>query len=82
MLKSFLKQLFLGNTTMDPLVEGVAADQYNEIIQDQIRQDYYRRWTPTPQQLTPETHPWLFDPCEPPQGWSYDPFYELWIKLN
>jgi hypothetical protein len=24
----------------------------------------------------------LFDPCEPPAGWSYDPFYEMWVKLR
>jgi hypothetical protein len=80
MLKSFLKQVF--QVRIDPIIEGVSADQYNEQTQDQIRREYFQRWAPPSQQITPESHPWLFDPCEPPQGWSYDPFYEMWVKLS
>jgi hypothetical protein len=80
MLKSFLKQLF--HVSVDPIVEGVSADQYSEVTQDQIRQEYYQRWGSASQQPTPSTHPWLYDPCEPPEGWSYDPFYELWEEKS
>ena len=80
MLKSFLKQLF--QVRIDPIIEGPSADQYNEVTQDHIRQAYFKRWAPVSQPPTPLTHPWLFDPCEPPQGWSYDPFYELWMEKS
>jgi hypothetical protein len=74
---AFLQQIF--HTQPDPLQEGMFADQYSETAQDQIRADYLRRWHPESQAPTPLTHPWLFDPCEPPQGWRYDPYYEIWI---
>jgi hypothetical protein len=66
------------NSPVEPLVEGAWADQYSEQQQDHIRQQYLARWRSVP---TPESHPWLFDPCEPPVGWRYDPYYELWVKL-
>jgi hypothetical protein len=69
------------NSPVDPLVEGAWADQYSEQQQDHIRQQYLARWRSAPQQPTPESHPWLFDPCEPPAGWRYDPYYEFWVKL-
>ena len=80
MLKSFLKQVF--QVRIDPIIEGPTADQYNEQTQDQIRREYFQRWEPPNQQIAPDSHPWLFDPCEPPAGWSYDPFYEMWVKLR
>ena len=73
---AFLQQLF--NTPSGQLQEGMFADQYTDTTKDQIRQSYLARWRPEPQALTPQTHPWLFDPCEPPAGWRYDPYYELW----
>jgi hypothetical protein len=81
-MKELLKKIFFGETNYDDLVEGVMAHQYPETRQDQIRKDYLKRWAPTPQEKTPQTHPWMFDPCEPPEGWVYDPYYEIWIKLN
>ena len=81
MLKSFLKQVFSPGS-VDSLVEGAWADQYCEVQQDQIRQQYLARWRSRPVEVTPQSHPWLFDPCEPPAGWRYDPFYELWVKLS
>ena len=63
------------------IVEGMYADQYHDsAIKNQIEQSYRKRF-PEPQ-VTPLTHPWRFDPCNPPQGWRYDPYYELWLKEN
>lgn len=61
----------------DTLYEGLTAEQYTDPrIRAQIASDYHRRWRPKP---TPSTHPELFDPLAPPQGWRYDPYYECWI---
>jgi hypothetical protein len=75
---AFLQRLF--HTHPDPLREGVFADEYSETTQDQIRHSYFTRWRPEALAPTPLTHPWLFDPCEPPQGWRYDPYYETWTN--
>ena len=80
-IESFLKRL-CGESAQDPLLEGLWADQYGESAQDRIRRDYLRRWHPELQPRTPQTHPWLFDPCEPPEGWRYDPYYETWMKIR
>ncbi len=78
----FLKTMF-AEPTFDPLIEGRWADEYPEeevgSTRKLIRDQYRARWAqPKP---TPLTHPWLYDPCEPPQGWRYDPYYECWIQL-
>lgn len=62
---------------MDMLYEGLTAEQYTDpAMRAKICQDYALRWRPKP---TPATHPQLFDPMTPPQGWRYDPYYECWI---
>jgi len=85
-MKELLKKIFFGETNYDDLVEGVMAHQYPEDDtggpRAQIRKKYRQRWPKPNQNPTPETHPWMFDPCEPPTGWVYDPYYEIWIKLN
>lgn len=61
----------------DPLVEGWYADQYTDSgVKERITAEYRAR-----HQLreTPLTHPWLFDPLAPPEGWRYDPYYECWL---
>ena len=67
----------------DQLVEGQYADQYSEqdgpSTRSYIREQYRQRWRDPDIDPSPMTHPWLFDPCEPPQGWRYDPYYECWI---
>ena len=65
---------------MDDLwVESGYADQYREPkTRQEILNAYQRRWRPP--SYTPDTHPWLYDPLSPPQGWRYDPYYEIWIK--
>jgi hypothetical protein len=63
---------------VDPLIEGMYADQYNnQQIKDSIRESY-KKAHPEPKE-TPLTHPWKFDPCNPPVGWRYDPYYGLWV---
>jgi hypothetical protein len=51
---------------------------YTEQEKQHIRDSYRMRY-PIPTE-TPQTHPWLYDPCEPPPGWSYDMYYDVWIK--
>jgi len=64
----------------DRLIEGVPADQYQDPrTRDQITKEYTARWITKPPQ-TPATNPELFDPLNPPSGWHYDPYYELWLK--
>jgi len=81
-IMNFFKKMFLSKINYDPLVEGLYAHQYSEINQDKIRQDYFEKWNLKPKPVTPETHPWMFDPCEPPEGWAYDPYYEIWINIE
>ena len=65
----------------DPLVEGWYADQYqDDERQKKIRERYRQCWPDPNDTPTPLTHPWLFDPCSPPQGWRYDPYYEHWQR--
>jgi hypothetical protein len=87
MIKKFqitdiLKKILFGEHSYDHIVEGPMAHHYPETHQDKIRKEYLMRWAPKDQVKTPDTHPWLFDPCEPPNGWAYDPFYELWLKTD
>jgi hypothetical protein len=67
------------------LVEGLYADEYPDCDSGsqraQIREEYRQRWPRPDMDPTPLSHPWLFDPCDPPEGWRYDPYYELWLKL-
>jgi len=82
-MKSFLKQVFFGTPTTDSLVEGVYADQYSQPeVRARIKEQYLKRWHPEHQPKTPLSHPWLFDPLNPPQGWIYDPYYELWLNIK
>ena len=69
-----------GETKFDQLIEGVYAHHYtNEIVRQQIAQAYKEKYTPV---VTPLTNPELYDPLTPPSGWIYDPYYELWLKIN
>jgi hypothetical protein len=61
----------------DVLYEGLTAEQYlDPAIRARIAEDYAQRYRP---KTTPRTHPELFDPLDPPEGWRYDPYYEIWI---
>jgi hypothetical protein len=79
-MKTLLKKIFFGDFENDKIIEGVWAHEYPEPIKDQIKKDYVTRWSRVPKQKTPETHPLDFDPCNPPKGWLYDPYYETWIN--
>jgi hypothetical protein len=64
--------------TNDILYEGLTAEQYiDPEIRARITRDYALRWCP---KTTPGTKPELFDPLNPPEGWRYDPYYELWLN--
>jgi hypothetical protein len=84
MLATFIKKLF-SEPEVDPLIEGRFADQYPEEeggeVRSYIRTQYRQRWPSPESDKTPLTHPWLYDPCDPPRGWRYDPYYELWMKI-
>lgn len=69
-----------GQPLGDDLQEGAWADQYTDpVLRQQIAQRYQQRWQPQP---TPVTNPELFDPLEPPPGWRYDPYYEVWMEIT
>ena len=60
--------------------ESIWADEYADAsIREYIRTEYKNRYSP---KATPLTHPQNYDPCEPPNGWRYDPYYEIWLKTN
>jgi hypothetical protein len=47
-------------------------------LKQKIRKEYQQRWAkPIPD---PNSHPWQYDPFDPPMGWKYDAYYEMWIK--
>jgi hypothetical protein len=78
-MTEFLKKLFFGDDNYDRLVEGMYAHNYtDESVRQQIAQDYKKKFTPV---VTPFTNPEQYDPLNPPEGWMYDPYYELWIKI-
>jgi len=64
---------------MDEIDLEIYADAVTDVdTRHKIRQEYRKRWPePSP---TPDSHPWQYDPLEPPSGWRYDPYYEIWIK--
>lgn len=62
------------------IYEGPTAEQYTDpASRIKIAEDYRARWQAAP---TPSTHPALFDPLAPPQGWRYDPYYECWLNYD
>ena len=62
------------------LIEGMYADDYRcPVIREQIQTAYRQSVTKTP---SPLSNPELYDPLDPPQGWRYDPYYEMWIKYE
>ena len=62
----------------DKLIEGVYADQYtNSDIQNYILSKYKKQHAFV---KSPLTHPSEFDPINPPAGWRYDPYDEVWVQ--
>jgi hypothetical protein len=77
-ITEFFKKLLVGNTKYDDLIEGMYAHNYtNESVRQQIAQDYKKKFTPV---VSPLTNPEQYDPLNPPKGWMYDPYYEMWIE--
>jgi hypothetical protein len=78
MFKWFWK--WLDSQEFEPIVEGKLAHTYDdELVRTRIMKSYQERH-PVPVE-TPYTHPWLFDPLNPPDGWAWDPFYEIWLEI-
>ncbi len=78
-MKELLKSIFFGDSKFDSLIEGVYAHQYTDtLVRDEISTNYAKRYNPEPD---PISHPENFDPLNPPKGWAYDPFYEIWVKF-
>ena len=75
---NFIKNLFSGETS--PIVEGKFADDYKCPELKRIIQEKYN--TLFSEEITPATHPTRFNPFEPPKGWRFDPYYEIWCKIN
>lgn len=54
------------------------AHDYTDVsIKREITEAYNKRHRPV---MSPATHPENYDPLFPPEGWSYDPYYEIWIQ--
>jgi hypothetical protein len=72
-----------GNSTKSYIMilqESTWADEYtDDLTKEYIRSAYRQRYMPD---VSPQTHPENYDPCNPPEDWRYDPFYEVWIKIN
>ena len=78
-MKRFFKNILL-NTNPSPIVEGKFADSYDDpAIISLIKKRYQKKWLSGP---TPITHPELYNPCDPPKGWKYDAFYEVWFEVD
>lgn len=77
---NFLKKIFIDKCTFDNLIEGMYAHEYsNEEIKQDIKNQYRDRYSI---KVTPLTNPERYDPLNPPTGWAYDPYYEIWIETN
>jgi len=64
----------------EKLIESMYADQYtDENTRSIIVREYQQRHA---LKITPQTNPELYNPLDPPSGWRYDPYYEIWIKLK
>lgn len=74
-------QVSFSKSTVDPIIDGPMAHEYTNPIAINEIERRYREVHPFPEQ-TPWTHPWLFSPINPPSGWSWDPYYEVWIKAS
>jgi hypothetical protein len=74
-----LKQWF-ANVEASPIIEGKFADEYKCPELKRVIQEKYD--TLFSEEITPATHPTKFNPFEPPKGWRFDPYYEIWCKIN
>lgn len=81
MMNKILDFIYSTNKQERGIVEGPWADSYTDpVLRQQIAQEYQERYCKEPIN-TPHSHPELFDPLAPPEGWHYDPYYECWVQL-
>ena len=70
---------FFSSVKFDRYIDGVYAHDYKDDgIRQEIFDTYNKKYRPEP---TPLTHPERFNPLNPPEGWAYDPYYEIWIEI-
>jgi hypothetical protein len=67
------------NFKLPVITEGMLAHTYSNKQQRQYILDEYKKTYPEPTE-SPLSHPWKFDPLNPPDGWGYDPYYEIWVQ--
>jgi hypothetical protein len=80
-MKTLFKNILYPNKD-HAIKEHLMAHDYPQHQKDHIKAAYAQRWGTAAPEASPLTHPWLFDPCTPPKGWIYDPFYELWLAVE
>lgn len=79
-LTQLLKRFLFGRPSFDIIVEGLYAHQYtDENARRIITEKYKERHAPV---VNPLTAPENYDPLNPPTGWVYDPYYEIWMEIN
>jgi len=82
MIKELLKKIFCphdptDNTRME-LYEGWTADQYTcPELKNRITNRYKELHNKSE---SPFTHPEKYDPLNPPKGYKWDPYYEVWTE--
>ena len=78
-MKNFLSKM-IAWPEHDSFIEGLNAHEYtDEKLRNKIKEDYDKKYS---KKITPITEPSKFDPLNPPDGWAYDPFYEIWIETR
>lgn len=79
MLVKALKKFFGEFPEHDGIVEGPMAHEYHDtIVRENIRAKYYDHHA---KMKSPLTDPLEYDPLNPPAGWAWDPYYEIWVRL-
>ncbi len=77
---AFNKMKLFNWNRYETITEGPMAHDYtNASVRKEIYEAYNKRYKIS---VTPLTHPEHYDPLDPPLGWAYDPYYEIWIQLN
>jgi hypothetical protein len=82
LLKKIVEAVTFQSTLQsDYLTDGwYATDYTNHDTRQKIAAAYKQKFQ-IPKE-DPTTHPWKYDPLNPPGGWKYDPYYELWIDTT
>ena len=70
---------FKATQEFDPLIEGTLAHNIKDInLRTKVSDRYRELYCPEP---NPISHPELYDPLNPPNGWAWDAYYECWISV-